>query len=316
MRRCRLKLLHQSACYHVVCRITQGQLWLGAEEKVSLCELLHRVAAYCGVTVLTFCVMSNHFHLLIRVPHKAVADAALNGVQLGNRVALLYGTEAGDLVRELWEGRGSPELDRLWEGELAMHLGRMHDLSVFMQLLKQRFTMGHNRNHGTRGTLWTERFKSVLVESREGERNPLQIVAAYIDLNPVRAGVVAEPEDYPYSGYGSANLGKVESQHGIMELSALPGWSGVKSWYAGLCGGKLSPSESPESGPGSEPVTLGSVLRSRQAALVKGAVLGSAKFVMEVLQALVEIRRSVRPQAYASGGLGGDLWVGQRYRSG
>ena len=44
----------------------------------------------------------------------------------------------------------------------------MHDLSEFMKTLKQRFSIWYNRNHDKRlGTLWTERFKSVLVEGSE-----------------------------------------------------------------------------------------------------------------------------------------------------
>jgi hypothetical protein len=81
-------------------------------------------------------------------------------------------------------------------------LARMHDLSEFMKTVKQRFSIWYNRNHGNRrGTLWMERFKSVLVE---GKGNPLQTMAAYIDLNPVRAGLVEDPKDYRFCGYAEA----------------------------------------------------------------------------------------------------------------
>jgi len=48
------------------------------------------------------------------------------------------------------------------------------------------------------GYLWGDRFKSVLIEKGEGLLNCL----AYIDLNPVRAGIVKRPEDYRWSGIG------------------------------------------------------------------------------------------------------------------
>ncbi|MCC5841599.1 MAG: hypothetical protein JJT96_15905, partial [Opitutales bacterium] len=51
------------------------------------------------------------------------------------------------------------------------------------------------------GTLWEGRFRSVLVENT---RVAVRAVAAYIDLNPVRAGVVDDPKDYRFSGYGEA----------------------------------------------------------------------------------------------------------------
>ena len=77
---------------------------------------------------------------------------------------------------------------------------RMHDLSRFMQGLLIRFTRWFNRKHKRTGTLWEERFKSVIVESGTAAR----MIAAYIDLNPVRAGMVEDPADYRWSSYGEA----------------------------------------------------------------------------------------------------------------
>jgi hypothetical protein len=88
----------------------------------------------------------------------------------------------------------------------------MYDLSEFMKGVKQRFTQWYNREHGRTGTLWEGRFKSVLVEGGFAAR----VVAAYIDLNPVRAGMVSRPEDYRWSSYGVAmspalSMGKKEN---------------------------------------------------------------------------------------------------------
>ncbi len=312
MRRPRLKLLHRPACYHVICRITQGQLWLGTDEKAYLAALLHTVARYCGVDVFTFCVMSNHFHLLVRIPQKTEADEMLGPIQLIDRVRLLYGNESADDLVSLHGAPDTQGTKALWEAELRKHRGRMHDLSIFMKLLKQRFTMWHNHGHSTRGTLWTERFKSVLVESREGARDPLQLVAAYIDLNPVRAGIVAEAEAYAYSGCGSAALGNAHSIRGLTLLTKNHNAADALNDYRVKLGGPLENRGSLETSPATS-VSV-SALRGRQAALVKGAVLGSFEFVLEVLDAMVAIHRGFRPQAYATGGMGENLWVGQRFR--
>jgi hypothetical protein len=77
---------------------------------------------------------------------------------------------------------------------------RMHDLSQFMKGLLIRFTRWFNRTHSRTGTLWEERFKSVIVESGAAART----MAAYIDLNPVRAGMVKDPADHRWSSYGEA----------------------------------------------------------------------------------------------------------------
>ena len=88
-----------------------------------------------------------------------------------------------------------------WVAEIhARFTYRMHNLSEFMKTLLQRFTRWFNRIHKRSGTLWEERYKSVIVESGIAART----MAAYIDLNPVRAGMVADPAAYRWSSYGEA----------------------------------------------------------------------------------------------------------------
>ena len=77
----------------------------------------------------------------------------------------------------------------------------MGDVSMFMKEVKQRFSIWYNKSHKRIGTLWTERFKSLLVEN---SRIALMTVAAYIDLNPVRAGLCPDPKDYRSCGYAEA----------------------------------------------------------------------------------------------------------------
>ena len=85
---------------------------------------------------------------------------------------------------------------------------RMHDLGEFMKGLLQRFTQWFNRAHSRTGRLWEDRFKSVIVEDGVAAKT----VSAYIDLNPVRAGMVTDPADYRWSSYGEAIGGGVEGQ--------------------------------------------------------------------------------------------------------
>jgi hypothetical protein len=100
----------------------------------------------------------------------------------------------------------------------------MCDLSEFMKSLKQRFTQWYNSENGTKGTLWESRFKSELVESGYAA----QTVAAYIDLNPLRAGMLGactssrssagDPKDYRWCGYAEAVAGKKEAQLGLLSV--------------------------------------------------------------------------------------------------
>jgi hypothetical protein len=87
----------------------------------------------------------------------------------------------------------------------------MWDVSYFMRVLKQRFSQWYNGAHDRKGTLWEERFRSALVEPDVA----LRVVACYIDLNPVRAGLVADPKEYRWCGYAEAVAGVRASREGI-----------------------------------------------------------------------------------------------------
>ena len=168
-------------------RSGHGTLILRIDKEV-LRKMIWQVAAFSGVEVLTYCIMSNHFHVLLRVPE----SVNISDVELLRRYRILYPkptkyqTASIALMEQTLAAGGKEALvirKRL--------LVRMGDVSEYMKSVKQRFSVWYNRSHQRKGTLWNERFKSVLVE---GKGNPLQAMAAYIDLNPVRAGLVADPK--------------------------------------------------------------------------------------------------------------------------
>jgi hypothetical protein len=67
-----------------------------------------------------------------------------------------------------------------------------------MREIKVGFARYYNRRHNRRGYFWGDRFKSVIVDKGETLVNCL----AYIDLNPLRAGMVDRPEDYRWNSLG------------------------------------------------------------------------------------------------------------------
>ena len=77
--------------------------------------------------------------------------------------------------------------------------------------------MWFNRNHRRYGTLWSDRFKSVLVE---GFGNPMQMMSTYIDLNPVRANMVEDPKDYRFCSYAEAVAGEKRAKLGLVFIWA------------------------------------------------------------------------------------------------
>ena len=107
-------------------------------------------------------------------------------------------------LEQMLERLRSQGADKAAEEFMAKYTRRMYDLSEFMKGLKQRFTQWYNGTHDRRGTLWEGRFKSVLVQNGYASR----VMAAYIDLNPIRAGMVSMPEDYKWCSYGEAMRSK------------------------------------------------------------------------------------------------------------
>ena len=78
------------------------------------------------------------------------------------------------------------------------------DISKLMQSLGRRYVRYFNREYKRTGTLWEGRFKSSVVQT---EYYFLQC-QRYIELNPVKAGMVEDPAEYSWSSYQSHDLGR------------------------------------------------------------------------------------------------------------
>jgi len=175
---------------------------------------MRRLEAFSGVQVVTYCLMENHFHMLVRVPLRDIQED-LTEAQLRTLLPLIY--QKRELTEALQElDSASRDSTGKWMAEvLARYQARRFSLSIFLKELKQRYTRWHNRRHRRTGTLWENRFRSVLVE---GGETALLTIAAYIDLNPVRAGIVDDPKDYRWSGYGEAVAGKISARTGLATI--------------------------------------------------------------------------------------------------
>jgi putative transposase len=290
MRQARLKVDPASgaAAYHCVTRTVNGEWLFDEPAREVLRRELWLVAEYCGLEILTYAILSNHFHVLVRVPQKA----PIPDQELLRRYRLLYPrptryrlTRLEVIERELLTD--GPEAERWRRQQLAL----MGDLSPFMQLVKQRFSIWFNHAHRRFGTLWAERFKSLLVESGRA----LTTMAAYIDLNGVRAGLVDDPKDYRFCGYAEAVANNEKARQGLANVVGGRDWASVQASYrqilfstatemrergvvlplaalrrALLSGGRLS---------------VATVLRCRVRYFTDGAVLGSRAFVETQLAA-------------------------------
>lgn len=245
---CRKRLLVREGvgCYHVISRCVHREFMLGDVEKEVFRKLLWKQAAFSGVEVLTYCVMSNHFHLLLRVTpieseaerervvkeelkkgqwtreqiiREKFADSTvfLSDDELLARYANYYGSDdvpqssyTVDELKDILEANTAESMEAR-----RKIISRMGNLSSFMRELKQRFTLWYNGHKKQKGTMWESRYKSVLVEN---DAPALTKVAAYIDLNPVRAEIVDDPAAYRYCGYAEAVAGNHLAKEGMRGL--------------------------------------------------------------------------------------------------
>ena len=224
-------LVPELAIYHVTSRVVHRQLLFSPDAKEEFRKFMRMYERFSGCRVLSYCVMTNHFHILLEVPPLPEigsggevvggVDLRIPEAELLRRLGGLYSrrvvagveaeiAEARRMMAGKWEGfkrlsKADQKTSRkFWEDTLIAiferYTKRMHNLSLFMKGLLQRFTRWFNKENGLRGTLWEERFHSVIVEGGLASRT----MAAYIDLNPVRAGICKMPEDYRWCSYGEA----------------------------------------------------------------------------------------------------------------
>ncbi len=289
MRQSRIKVPAEEGegVYHCMTRTVNGEWKFDERAKEILRKQLWQVADYCGVQVITYAILSNHFHVLVRVPQKT----AVSDEELLRRFGVLYPrptqfqTMRLEAIRAQMEANGPDAV--AWRKRQEALMG---DVSQFMKLLKQRFSIWFNKTHQRYGTLWSERFKSVLVEPRG---RLLETMAAYIDLNSVRAGLVADPKDYRFCGYGEAVAGNERARQGVMSIAGQKTWDDSQAGYRLMLFGTGAEAEGSSGGIGIDEfervlkeggrLPLATVLRCRVRYFNDGAVLGSRAFVQNQL---------------------------------
>jgi REP element-mobilizing transposase RayT len=239
------------ACYLLTTRFCSNSPLFGPEEMRVFRKQLEQTLGFCGIRLLNFVLLEDHFHLLVRVPRQNGRDE-ISREELLQRISCLYGDDYAALLGEallgsssvpaqehfghIWLQRGvklisAAESAEAWAArELERLRGMMHDVSMFMKLLKQRFSIYFNSTHGRYGTLWGDPYRSLLVEENS---TSLLAASAYIDLNAVRRGIVAEPTEYAFCGAGEAQRGAGIARDGLrwmVELDANAPSNELESW--------------------------------------------------------------------------------------
>ena len=167
----------EQTVYHVMSRTALDGFPLGDVEKDYLVKLIRELGKLYFTEILGHCIMGNHFHALI----KMLPESDFTDEEIKQRFGTYFGKKRF-----------------LSDEQIPFFREKYSSLSEFVKEVKMGFSRFYNRRHNRRGFFWGDRFKSVIVEKGETLINCL----AYIDLNPVRAGLVKKPEDYRWNSIG------------------------------------------------------------------------------------------------------------------
>jgi REP element-mobilizing transposase RayT len=167
----------EKTAYHIMSRTALDGFPFGDVEKDELVKIIKKFSSLFFVKVFGFCIMGNHFHLLLQM----LPEHYFKDEEIRKRCKKHYGEDF-----------------EVSDEQIADFRDRLSSLANYMKEVKQAFSWYYNKRHNRRGTLWGERFKSLMVENGETLINCL----AYIDLNPLRAGIVSRPEEYRWNSLG------------------------------------------------------------------------------------------------------------------
>lgn len=207
--------------YHCYSRAVDGKHIFHKKEKVKFLKMMWQIGDFLGVHILDYVLMNNHYHQIVFVP----GIVELTNEELLTRLRNYYGETSHHyqkFLAAMEKGDKSPDILR---GAYTRHMG---NLSEFEKRLKQGFSQWYNTCRNRKGTLWMGRFGSTITEDQP---KPAMTMAAYVDLNPVRAGLVDDPKDYPYSGYAAALAGNLRCQAGLTRLLKAESWEIASKLY-------------------------------------------------------------------------------------
>jgi len=202
----RAKVESGDAFYHIFCKVSgpKEDYYPFTETPANrdkFIQLLNHFAQAYYCQLITYCVMGNHYHIVVRFDEATLKTRA----DLEARAALLYPNH------ELWCKNWS---DEHWE----RFANRLHDMSELMRNVQQAFTRWYNKQNKTSGSFWRDRFKSVILADGPSVLD----CALYVDLNPVRANLVTRHEDWEGGAYFMRSIQQDQQLMDLHELMNLP----------------------------------------------------------------------------------------------
>lgn len=188
--------------YHCFSRCVR-RAWLCGKDKQSgrnhehrkawLQELLELAATYFVIDMLSFSILSNHFHVILR--NRPDRRDELSPEEIARRWLMVYPKRRDDAgnARE----PTTKEIEKITSDVARVETlrKRLGNISWLMAVVKQRMSRRSNIEEKTDGAFWEKRFEMRKLESE----NAVLACSVYVDLNPIRAGLARTPEDSAHS---------------------------------------------------------------------------------------------------------------------
>ena len=192
--------LNDTAYYHVVARCVR-RAWLWGYDKYAGRDFSHRkqwvlerlrlLTAMFAIDACAYAILANHYHLVLHVDRARAQAWSLQEVV--SQWCRLF--VAPPLV-ERWLNGQCSEVERMAaETIIERWRERLFDISWFMRCLNEHIARLANLEDGCKGRFWEGRFQSQALLDEAG----LLTAMAYVDLNPIRAGIAATPEESSFT---------------------------------------------------------------------------------------------------------------------
>jgi REP element-mobilizing transposase RayT len=176
--------------YHCISRCVRRAFLCGdgfEHRKQWIEDRLETLSRSFAVSVCGFAVLDNHLHVLVRLDVDAVSSWSAEKVVRRWIRAYPPKTAKGEEIEisQAWIDHQAKD-----EKRVEVLRERLASLGWFMKALKEPLARMANKEDECKGTFWESRYKSIAILDEEA----LLATCAYIDLNPVAAGVAAAPE--------------------------------------------------------------------------------------------------------------------------
>jgi len=199
--RCRLVSVETTPYYHCVCRCVRRAFLCGddpfsgnsyAHRRQWVVDRLAELSAVFCIDIAAYAVMSNHYHLLIRLAPEETQE--LTSLQVIERWCRLFSGPL--LVQRFQAGDALSEAERIVVDDIvALWRQRLSDLGWFMRCLNEFLARKANEEERCKGRFWEGRYKSQALLDEAA----VLTCMAYIDLNPIRAQMAETPETSDYT---------------------------------------------------------------------------------------------------------------------